>query len=361
MVTGVFELPADLQLDASATSSEWFIAGIENWMVYEVFRVITARRDDERARRLSPIVIHGPSGSGKSLLARLLADLWSQRGLPTQVVPAADWVRAGGRRQPRTDRTPLTASEARSTSRFILDDMHQLVRSESAQRRLAGYLDALTATGGIAVLTTQIAPTSRLPLQEAVLSRLRAGTSIQLSFPESLSRRAMIQKLARELGWIFDHDALEAVDAYLPADPRMLGGRLRQLLPHRPLREQPLTLHDIRMRCGANHASSNIAPEQIIDAVSRQLRVSARMMCSQSRRKNVVEARSIAIYLIRKMTTLPLKAIGALFSDRDHATILHAVQKIEQSLPQDMRLGRMVREIQLLLQTGIHDPESPSP
>ena len=354
MVTGVFELPNDLKLDALEASREWFVAGVENWMVYELFRVIAHKPHDATSQRLSPIVLRGHSGSGKSLLTRLLAEIWTQRRLPTQSFSAADWIRScprvPARDQERHDHPDIPCVPA-SGSRFLLDDIQQLVGHESAQHRLVSYLDAISHAGGVAVLTTQTSLSSGRQLIPALSSRLRGGTSIPLSFPDTPSRCVMIQKLARQSGWTLDAEAVAAVDSSLPANPRLLAGRLRQLLPQRPFCGQPQSIHDIKLRLGTDPQPATTSADHVITEVARQLQIPARLLRSQSRRKNVVHGRSIAIYLIRKMTNLPLKTIGASFSNRDHATVLHAIQKVESALPHDLQLTRMISELQVSLQT----------
>jgi chromosomal replication initiator protein len=165
----------------------------------------------------------------------------------------------------------------------------------------------------------------------------------------------MIQKLAQQRGWRLDAGAVEAINRILPTNPRLLAGRIRQLLPQRPLLEQPMTVAELKLHLTGKGTGFEISVDQIINQVALRLQLSERLLRSQSRRKNVVLGRSIAIYLIRKLTNVSLKSIGTAFGNRDHATILHAIQKVEHSQPEDMQLSRLLDELQISLQ-GSSDP-----
>ncbi len=372
MVTGVFQLPENFPSTSVGESHPWYVASEENWMVHEVVRCLTTNPRESETSRFSPIIIWGPTGVGKSLLLSILSQslaelkagdgahsdlgayskstaLSFQTKLTMRLVPAADWIRSS--LTPENCLNQKHEPESlRPSTRLLIDDIHQLSGYEGAQQRLADFLDRLHEQDGVAILSSQRFPLDRHSFIPRLTSRLLAGTTLELSFPGPSARSIIIGRVARQLGWMLDEEAVQAASRYLPLNVRLLHGRLSQLLPMRPLRQQPLTANEFEMRLSHQHKSNTLSAGDIINAVAKRFQLSARFIRSTSRRQNVVQARSVAMYLIRLLTALPLKEIGRSFTNRDHSTVLHSIQKIEQALSEDMSLKRLIDELQVTLQ-----------
>jgi chromosomal replication initiator protein len=116
-----------------------------------------------------------------------------------------------------------------------------------------------------------------------------------------------------------------------------------------------LSASDFEKRLCIEHKSSSLSAAEIINVVAKRFQISARLIKGPSRRKNVVLARSVAIYLMRKLTDFPLKDIGKSFANRDHSTVLHSIHKIESALSEDMTVKRLVDELQLTIQPLISE------
>jgi chromosomal replication initiator protein len=85
--------------------------------------------------------------------------------------------------------------------------------------------------------------------------------------------------------------------------------------------------------------------ERIINEVSRTLNVSPDDICSSKRSSPISQARQVAIYVVRDITGLPMKAVGQEFGARDHSTVVYAIQKVESRMEKDLSFKGMVMDI----------------
>ncbi len=324
----------------AARAHPWdgFLVGPENGLAHAAASAL-ARGEVEG---LSPLVVHGPSGVGKS---RLLSGLVAERLLrrPDSAIAHVDGpgfiaaVEEAGEAE-RGGWADLRA-RLRNLDLLVIDDVAALEKSRRAMDELSHTLDALDAKGAAVAVGAKAGPGQWDGWPPRLLGRLSAGLSVRIDppGPATLRRYLLEQARARELAPTLDPEALdklaESADGF-----RTLDGWLARLGLEAKVSRRPITAE----RLGeAVEADLPPAPtlEQIARAVADRFGVSLRDLRGHTRRATVVEPRHLAMYLARRRTTLSFRSIGVYFGKRDPATVRHACRAAEGRIAEDPALG----------------------
>jgi chromosomal replication initiator protein len=363
LVTGVFQFPVDFEKAPGSaalrsSSSDAFVAGPENWMLHHALHRILNISQPVLSSPENPVVFWGPSGTGKSLLLHRLAECWAHQRPAHRIrtTLAADWARAESMEQASDSndakRGSTEALSAKSvplrfddqvTTALFLDDVHQLAGRTTAQLRLADAIDEIGHKGGMVVVTSRSHPASISALHQKLVSRLMSGLSLEIFGPGLQAKMVIVQKLALRSGWRLSSNAAEFAARRIDGGVRELRQSLSRCFPVRPFPSEPISIPELTSRLTASEAV-NTTPREIQTIVARQYRLTVASLQSPSRRRNVVSARAVAMYLVRRITHLPLKTIGHLFGGRDHTTVIHACRKVDEQLQHNTELHRFIQE-----------------
>lgn len=295
-----------------------------------------SRALDRGARAVSPLVLAGPAGTGKTTLidALVQAVAASPLGHTVRVVAANDL-------DPRPD------EEAEADGRFpelvecdllVVEDLQHLpARSGDLLGRV---LDERASRRRPTVLTANAGPAALANLPRRLTSRLSAGLVVTLQAFSPPSRLKLLRFHAERLHLKLEPDALRWL-ADQPGGLRPLLGMLHTLKAKDAA--GPLTREDVaEALAGDQREQPGVA--EIVAAVAAAFGVSAKELTGASRLKTVMLARQTAIYLARERLKLSLPALGRAFG-RDHSTVLHAVRKVEELLARDADYAGRVREL----------------
>lgn len=323
-----------------------FIAGPENALAPVAVQTVLA----PTALACWPLVLYGPSGSGKSHLALGLAAAWKAQFVrqPVVVTTALDFARELADAI-ETKTTEDFGDRYRQAALLVIEDLQHLSGREAAQEELIHTLDALADAQSRVVLTSQVAPGLLPGFSPALQSRLIAGLAVPLALPSREVRVAILQRLAVDRGVNIPDAALEVLAEGLDGGvPDMVGafGHLeltarsqqvpldaslaRQFLAERVTARQP-SLRDIALLT-ARHFSLKLAD-----------------LRSSTRRRAVVTARGVAMYLARTLTANSLDEIGHYFGGRDHTTVAHGCRKTEELLATEPAIRMAVEQLQARL------------
>lgn len=299
----------------------------------------------ETSDSTGPLVLHGPSGTGKSHLCEALIAEW-QRRMPASVVAHLGASEFAERFADAVedDRIETFRSQLREADLFVLENVGKLATKPTAQRELLYTLDALEARGARVVATFDASPQRLDTLLPGLVGRLSGGVVVALVPPSVASRRAILERLVKLRGIEIEEKALD-----------LLAGDVEKTVPE--LRGILTTLHalaaqefaeNVKSRTDASidtpfvrryleQRSEAAAPalKAIAEQSARRYGLTVADLKSGSRRRTVVAARDTAIFLARRLTTKSLQEIGDFFGGRDHTTILHSCRKLEQTSESD--------------------------
>jgi len=165
--------------------------------------------------------------------------------------------------------------------------------------------------------------------------------------PDLETRMAITKNKATQLGLMLSDEAIEYIANNITANIRQLEGVIKRLTAYKEILDDVITIDSVKraikdvVRTGAYIPN----PESIIRETARYFSLKEEDLRGQSRAKNTAMARQISMYLMRSLTNLSLKDIGAEFEDRNHTTVLSSIRKVEDLLPTDPNMAATIRDI----------------
>jgi chromosomal replication initiator protein len=291
-------------------------------------------------RAINPLFVHGPPGSGKTLLAGDLIAQATRRlpDLPVALLQAGDII-AGASGRPEDE----DVAAARHAELVVVEDLQHL--PARAVELFVGLLDRCLARQRQLVCTAVAGPAQLSDLPGRLTSRLAQGLVVGLEALTPASRRDYLHRRAAERPGSAGANVLDWLAEHTPGSARPLEGALVRLDNlTRALGRSP-ELAEVIEAFREDAEAGKATVERIAQRVGRYFQVEPRQMCSPRRSRQVLLPRQVGMYLARQLTGMSLEQIGAYFGGRDHSTVLHACRKVEQALHSDPRLSGAVRTL----------------
>jgi chromosomal replication initiator protein len=343
--SGVFSLAFGDALQGGRS----FIAGPEN----AVARVVQHAVMQQDCSRM-PLVLWGATGVGKTYLAEGLAETWRKQGKEkSRKVIQYTGVEFARHYADAVDTDSLTSfrQSFRSAGLIIIDHVSPLCDKPAATREFCYLLDRWLQQEQLVLCTSSVAP-SLLP-EAALASRLCGGLSLCLAPPELPTQRALLSYFTqtKNLPWsaeLLDHLATQlAATASQSLTPRELQAAILRLEAAVECNHCELNFAIIDATFPNSQATRTpIQLKQILTLVARKFGVTLTELRSSSRRQSLVRARGVVALLARQMAGESYQAIGAALGNRDHSTIHHAVEKVQQSLQTDVPFASFLQHLQ---------------
>ena len=354
MISGLFSLPlvpaeraAGLRGGERWAASETFFAGPENALV----RTLTdATAADPIA--FNPLVLCGPSGVGKSSVAHALAGRRRVRlGLKNVIATTGAQLAGGLAEAIEADSVTDFRQRHHRCDILLIDDLDQLAGKAAAQHFLLAALESLLQRGCLVLAILRALPQSVDGLLPTLRSRLAGGLIVPIAPPGILARKALVRQAAARVSQPLD----EAVIEQLAGRGTRLttAAKLRhavfELAVAAEVQRRPIRpLHVTRWMAQQSPESSAVC-RRVTSLVCEQAGLTATKLRGKSRSQAIADARSLAMYLIRRLCGLTYSEIGRQFGRRDHTTVLHSCQKVERLIAHDDAVRRQVEEATALL------------
>lgn len=296
----------------------------------------------------SPLVLYGPTGSGKSALARSLVPRLASGSSGRRVFLAtgADFLRlVAGAIDQQT--TPLLVARLRGSSLVWIDDLHGLERSEAAQDFLLPAIDQLAEAGVPLLVTLPDWPAAIRGLRAGLASRLCGGLTVPVGLPGPVARKEILTRLADRQEISLDPTVIDLLADRFPVSVPLLYRILSTLTAASLSGSSGVPADESAVRRIVDSAGSHPAfPGLLVESVAGCIGVTTADILGTSRQLNTVLARSLVVYLLRNSALWSFTRIGKLLDGKDHSTLLHACRKIALRREEDLLFSGMVRRLE---------------
>ena len=231
---------------------------------------------------------------------------------------------------------------------IIMDDVHNFAGKDKTQDIFFHIFNHLHQSGKQLILTSDKPPKDLAGLEERLLSRFKWGLSADLSVPDMETRMAILKKKMYQDGIELPNDVIEYVANNIDNNVRELEVAMVSLLAQSTLnkKEIDLALAKQMLKNFIKNTSKEISMEYIQKLVCEYFEVPVEMVKSKTRKREIVQARQISMYLAKSHTKTSLKSIGAFFGGRDHSTVIYACQTVEDLIDTDKKFKAYVHDIQ---------------
>jgi chromosomal replication initiator protein len=326
-----------------------FFAGPENRLVGPAVLGILARR----LTPFNPLVLYGPSGTGKSHLARGIAATWKANFPQDRVVytTAVDFARE---LKDAFDAQSVEdfRSRYRNVSLAVFEDVGELAGRRGAQEELICTLDTIIHRGGQVLATVAEAPQMNSGFSPALQSRLAAGLCLPLARPGADTRRAILERWSTLRDFDLADPILKLLAEGLAGTvPELIGAMLQLEVPARQ-DGRAVDARHVRDFLARRDAALRPKLRDIAALTARHFSLRLADLRGASRRRPLVAARDVAIYVCRQLTSKSLSRIGEYFGGRDHTTVLHACRKTEEQMEADPAIRQAIDHLQRRLSRG---------
>ena len=231
---------------------------------------------------------------------------------------------------------------------LIVDDVQFFAKKEKTQEIFFQIFNYLHQNGKQLILTSDRAPKDLKDVDERLLSRFKWGLSADLQNPDFETRISILEQKMYQDGIKFLPEVIEYVANKVDSNIRELEGALISLIAQASLNRKEIDLEMTKkmMKNFVKNSSREISIEFIQKLVSDYFGVSVDLMKSKTRKREIVQARQITMFLSKSFTKNSLKTIGEHFGGRDHTTVIHSCQTVKDLMDTDNLFKESVLELQ---------------
>jgi len=331
-----------LPLNADYTFDR-FVRGKNNHLAYAASMAVA----EAPGKAYNPLFIYGNVGLGKTHLLQAIGNFIRQSESAKAVVyTTSERFAIELINSIRNNTTPSFREKYRRIDLLLIDDVQFLEGKEATQEELFHTFNELYGSEKQIVLSSDRPPEKLSGLQERLVSRFRWGLVADIQPPDLETRIAILREKANNRGIAVNDDILELIASRISSNVRALEGALVKAIAHTELQGTELTPRNLEGILPEEGKRERLTIEHIKEEVAAQYHLKRHDLEGSSRKKEISQARHLAIYLSREMTGSSFPTIGRQFGNRDHTTIMHSYTKVKSLLQETPLLYAEIQEIQ---------------
>ena len=324
---------------------ETFVVGPSNKLAYAASVSVA----EHPAQNYNPLLIYGDSGLGKTHLIYAIANVIRRNDPRAKIAyvkgddltnELVDAIREG--------KTAEMREKYRQADLLLVDDVQFIAGKKQTQEEFFHTFNNLYESGRQIVLTSDRPPSEMTQLEDRLRTRFEWGLLVDVAPPDFETRLAIIKNKAALLGLDLPDKVSVYIAQNVTSNVRQLEGTINKIMALKDLlgndTDEETVSRAIQDMLRRNNEYVP-TPEAILDYISKYYNVEQSVIRGQQRIRDAVQARQIAIYLIRSMTNLSLDDIGKEFDNRDHSTVLYSIQQVEKKMKKDAAFAETVKEI----------------
>ncbi|HWC40023.1 MAG TPA: chromosomal replication initiator protein DnaA [Acidimicrobiales bacterium] len=308
------------------------------------------------AKSYNPLFIHGNAGLGKTHLLHAIGN-YVMENFPTRHVRYVstetfmnEFVDAI-----RTNTTTSFKRRYRECDVLLVDDIQFMENKEGLQEEFFHTFNSLYGATKQIVITSDRPPRSIATLEDRLRSRFLSGLVTDVQPPELETRLAILREKAQGERASIPDEVLEFIATNVTDNIRELEGALIRVAAFASLNDQPVD-QELAQRVLSDIIDAReprrITPRLILESTATSFGFSVEELCGTSRRRPLVTARQIGMYVFRELTDFSYPAIAREFGGRDHTTVIHAVEKVSALMKERRQIYDQVTDLLHLVRSG---------
>lgn len=304
----------------------------------------------------NPLVIYGGVGLGKTHLAQAIGNQIKQ------IFPTKTVLYVGSEKFANQFVDAIKNNSVNDFLHFyqlidvlILDDIQFLAHKERTQDIFFTIFNHLHQNNKQLILTSDRSPRDLEGVEERLLSRFKWGLSADLQTPDFETRIAIIEKKMYADGIELPREVIEFVAYNISTNVRELEGAMISLLAQASLNKKDIDLELAKkiIKTFVKSISREVSIDYIQKSVCEYYSVQVEKLREKTRKRAIVQARQLSMYLAKSFTKNSLKVIGKHFGGRDHSTVIHSCQAVKDLMDTDKEFLEQVKELEKKIQMSI--------
>lgn len=332
-----------------------FVVGGSNEFVYAAAFAVAS----DPAGTYNPLFIYGGTGLGKTHLLQAIANkiVTDKPELKVIYVTCEQFVNEiidtmfTSRGPDARDKSHKLRQHYRSADVLIVDDIQFIENKKAVQEEFFHTFNELVSRGKQIVISSDHSPKELTALEERLKTRFSGGLMYDIQPPSFETKIAILKRKSFEKKCIVPDEVLAFLAQDSGDDVRTLEGRLTKVIFASRLHEEPISvkLAKSALNEAVSEGTEEITSESIISAITAYYRISKTDLVGKSKKKEIVIPRQICCYLMCDLLSLPLVSIGKELGGRDHTTIIHSRDKIEEMCRINDKIAKDVDDIKNII------------
>ncbi len=301
------------------------------------------------SKSYNPLFVHGGAGLGKTHLLHAIGN-YARENYPDKYVRYVstetflnEFVDAI-----RNNATQSFKKRYRECDILLVDDVQFIENRESLQEEFFYTFNSLYAASKQIVITSDRPPKAIATLEDRLRSRFLSGLITDVQPPEIETRLAILRKKAEGSSFNIPSNVFEFIAESVKDNIRELEGALTRVCAFSRLYGTAIDLpmaQEVLADIISSQQGSEITVSSILSTTASTFGFAVEELKGSSRKRPLVIARQVAMYVVRELTDLSYPAIGKAFGDKDHTTVMHSVEKIENLMSYNRDVYKQVSEI----------------
>lgn len=327
-----------------------FIVGKNNELAHAACQAVSANP----GHAYNPLFIYGGVGLGKTHLLQAIGHELSKKTDKILYVSSErftnDYVQAVRNGQAKSFKDIY-----RNVDLLLIDDIQFMGGKDGTQEEFFHTFNELHQTNKQIVISSDRPPKAIPALEKRLLSRFEWGMIADVSSPDLETRIAILETKCREKNYKLDREILAYIANNITNNIRELEGALNRLIAYYEFNNSLPSIESTKSILAgiiSNFQSKSTTAKTIIEAAAKFFDINIKDLVGQSRKKELVVPRQIAMYLMRKEINASYPSIGQELGGRDHTTAMHAYNKIERECQEDEKIKQHIDSIKQVIYSG---------
>jgi len=281
----------------------------------------------------NPLFIYGKVGLGKTHLLQSIGNKVIESSKKVKYIPAQKFI-TGVVNGIRNRKMEEFKDRYKDIDVLIIDDIQFLSGKEKTQEEFFHTFNDLYEKNKQIILSSDRPPKAIRALTERLRSRFAGGMIADINFPDLETRLAILQNKAQEKKIKISNDVCYYIAENIQKNIRELEGALNKLVAYQNLTGKKINMEEAEriLKNIFSSPTNNISPGQIIKATSNFYDISESDLKGNSRKKEIVKPRQIAMYLLREELEYSFPFIGKKIGGKDHTTVMYSYKKIDKKI-----------------------------
>jgi len=323
-----------------------FIVGPFNELAHAASQAIV----NNPGKIYNPFFVYGGTGLGKTHLIQAIGNTIKQKFPDKKVYYitlekfAIDYVNSL-----QINKTNAFKEKYRKYDTIIIDDVQFVGKMEKTQEELFHLFNVFHENQKQIIFSSDKHPNYIPGLEDRLKSRFGAGMIIDITPPEYESRLAILKEKLKDNNLEITQEIIECLASLIEENIRDLEGNLNIIVCQTQLKNKQLTITEVKNLIKNNiKPKKNISIKDVVRVISNFYNLEEDSLYQKTRRKEIVKARQLVMYILREDFNISYPLIGQKLGGKDHTTVIHSCVKIKEELKNNSLLIQELEQVRAL-------------